>query len=76
VSQFSTALHPVTFLGRPLYYVNVLRLLLSNETILEGLFKMARRRTKNPGGTRVKGGGVEKRQVLDEIIFAGGCPPR
>ncbi len=52
--------------------VNVLRFLLSNETTLEGLFKMAGRRTKTPGGVRVRAGSGEGGQSSDEITFVEG----
>ncbi|MGD0919269.1 MAG: TM0106 family RecB-like putative nuclease [Thermodesulfobacteriota bacterium] len=51
--------------------VNVLKFLLSEKTTLEGLFKMAGRRTKDPGGARVRAGCEEGRQSLDEITFSG-----
>lgn len=51
--------------------VNVLKFLLSKEATLAGLFKMAGRRTKTPGGARVRAGGEEGRQSLDKITFAG-----
>jgi hypothetical protein len=51
--------------------VNVLKFLLSKETTLEGLFKMAGRRTKAPGGAQVRAGCEESRQSLDEFTFAG-----
>jgi hypothetical protein len=47
--------------------VNVLKFLLSKETSLEGLFKMAGRRVKTTGGTRVRTGGKESHQSLDEL---------
>ncbi len=52
--------------------VNVLKFLLSKETTLEGLFKMAGRRAKTLGGARVRAGGEEGRQSSDEITFADG----
>ena len=51
--------------------VNVLKFLLSKETTLEGLFKMAGRRTKTPGGARVVARYEESPQFLDEFILAG-----
>jgi len=51
--------------------VNVLKFLLSKETTLEGLFKMAGRRAKTPGGARVGAGCEESRQSLDEFTIAG-----
>ena len=51
--------------------VNVLKFLLSKETTLEGLFKMAGRRTKTPGGARVVARYEESRQSLDEFTLAG-----
>ena len=51
--------------------VNVLKFLLSKETTLEGLFKMAGRRAKTPGGARVVARCEENRQSLDEFTIAG-----
>jgi len=50
--------------------VNVLKFLLSEETTLEGLFKMAGRRAKPPGVIRL---GAEREKILqplDEFTFA------
>ena len=51
--------------------VNVLKFLLSKETTLAGLFKMAGRRTKTPGGVQVGAGCEEGRQSLDELTLTG-----
>ena len=51
--------------------VNVLKFLLSKETTLEGLFKMAGRRTKTPGGARVVARYEENCQSLHEFTRAG-----
>jgi len=51
--------------------VNVLKFLLSKETTLEGLFKMAGRRTKTRGGPRVVARYEENCQSLHEFTRAG-----
>jgi hypothetical protein len=51
--------------------VNVLKFLLSKEMTLKALFKMAGRRAKTTGGARVRTGGEEDYQSLDEMTFVG-----
>lgn len=51
--------------------VNILKFLLSKETTLEGLFKMAGRKTKTPGGPRVVAKCEENCQSLHEFTRAG-----
>jgi len=55
--------------------VNVLKFLLSKETTLEGLFKMAGRRTKTPGGPRVVVRCEENCQPLHEFTLEQSSPP-
>ena len=52
--------------------VNVLKFLLSKETTLEGLFRMAGRRPKTSGSARAGDGCEESRQSLDGLTLAGG----